>query len=59
MLEPQENSLIDLPDYEHVEDETLPNPFLPPAFPEREDEGAEPDEEPGRGAHLLLYLQRE
>lgn len=45
MLEPQENSLIDLPDYEHVEDETFPNPFPPPASPEREDgEGAEVDE---------------
>lgn len=44
MLEPQENGLIDLPDYEHVEDETFP-PFPPPASPQREDgEGTEPDE---------------
>lgn len=44
MLEPQERGLIDLPDYEHVEDETFP-PFPPPASPGREDgEGAEPDE---------------
>lgn len=44
MLEPQENGLIDLPDYEHVEDETFP-PFPPPASPERGDaEEAEPDD---------------
>ena len=44
MLEPQENGLIDLPDYEHIEDETFP-PFPPPASPGREDgEGAEPEE---------------
>lgn len=43
MLEPQENGLIDLPDYEHVEDETFP-PFPPPASPEGDDEGAEPDD---------------
>uniref|UniRef100_A0A2I2ZJK7 TIMELESS-interacting protein n=1 Tax=Gorilla gorilla gorilla TaxID=9595 RepID=A0A2I2ZJK7_GORGO len=47
MLEPQENGMIDLPDYEHVEDETFP-PFPPPISPERRDvEGAEPDEESG------------
>uniref|UniRef100_A0A2I2YNV2 TIMELESS-interacting protein n=1 Tax=Gorilla gorilla gorilla TaxID=9595 RepID=A0A2I2YNV2_GORGO len=46
MLEPQENGMIDLPDYEHVEDETFP-PFPPPISPERRDvEGAEPDEDP-------------
>uniref|UniRef100_A0A8C9AC36 TIMELESS-interacting protein n=1 Tax=Prolemur simus TaxID=1328070 RepID=A0A8C9AC36_PROSS len=40
MLEPQENGMIDLPDYEHIEDETFP-PFPPPASPERQDgEGA-------------------
>nr|XP_026240570.1 TIMELESS-interacting protein [Urocitellus parryii] len=43
MLEPQENGLVDLPDYEHVEDETFP-PFPPPASPQRDGEGAEPDE---------------
>uniref|UniRef100_A0A2K6EGB6 TIMELESS-interacting protein n=1 Tax=Propithecus coquereli TaxID=379532 RepID=A0A2K6EGB6_PROCO len=47
MLEPQENGMIDLPDYEHTEDETFP-PFPPPASPERQDgEGAEPDEGSG------------
>lgn len=43
MVEPQANGLIDLPDYDHVEDETFP-PFPPPASPEREDEGVEPDD---------------
>ncbi|KAM5241933.1 TIMELESS-interacting protein isoform 1-T5 [Hipposideros larvatus] len=43
MLEPQENGLSDLPDDENV-DETFPNPFPPPASPERDGEGAEPDE---------------
>uniref|UniRef100_A0A2K6GFE1 Uncharacterized protein n=1 Tax=Propithecus coquereli TaxID=379532 RepID=A0A2K6GFE1_PROCO len=47
MLEPQENGMIDLPDYEHTEDETFP-PFPPPASPKRQDgEGAEPDEGSG------------
>ncbi|XP_010596356.1 TIMELESS-interacting protein [Loxodonta africana] len=37
--------MLELPDYEHLEDETFP-PFPPPASPGREDgEGAEPDEE--------------
>uniref|UniRef100_H0UTI4 TIMELESS-interacting protein n=1 Tax=Cavia porcellus TaxID=10141 RepID=H0UTI4_CAVPO len=44
MLEPQENGLIDLPDYEHTEDETFP-PFPPPASPRRDGEGAELNEE--------------
>lgn len=58
MLEPQENGLIDLPDYEHVEDETFP-PFPPPASPQREDgEGAEPDEESGRGAPVPVPPKR-
>ncbi|KAF5925334.1 TIMELESS-interacting protein isoform X1 [Diceros bicornis minor] len=61
MLEPQESGLIDLPDYEHVEDETFP-PFPPPASPEREDEpdgeGAEPDEESGRGAPVPVPPKR-
>ncbi|XP_043411050.1 TIMELESS-interacting protein [Prionailurus bengalensis] len=57
MLEPQ-NGLIDLPDYEHVEDETFP-PFPPPASPQREDgEGAEPDEELGRGAPVPVPPKR-
>ncbi|KAB0407169.1 hypothetical protein E2I00_013521, partial [Balaenoptera physalus] len=54
MLEPQENGLIDLPDYEHIEDETFP-PFPPPASPGREDgEGAEPEEE--RGLPALRHV---
>jgi len=58
MLEPQENGLIDLPDYEHVEDETFP-PFPPPASPQRENgEGAEPDEESGRGAPVPVPPKR-
>ncbi|XP_040348970.1 TIMELESS-interacting protein [Herpailurus yagouaroundi] len=57
MLEPQ-NGLIDLPDYERVEDETFP-PFPPPASPQREDgEGAEPDEELGRGAPVPVPPKR-
>lgn len=57
MLEPQENGLIDLPDYEHVEDETFP-PFPPPASPERGDAEAEPDDESGRGAPVLVPPKR-
>ncbi|KAF0885904.1 TIMELESS-interacting protein [Crocuta crocuta] len=57
MLEPQENGLIDLPDYEHVEDETFP-PFPPPASPQRDGEGAEPDEESGRGAPVPVPPKR-
>ncbi|EPY81722.1 hypothetical protein CB1_000715033 [Camelus ferus] len=45
MVEPQESDLIDLPDYERIEDETFP-PFPPPASLEREGgDGAEPDED--------------
>ncbi|XP_075860615.1 TIMELESS-interacting protein [Microcebus murinus] len=56
MLEPQENGMIDLPDYEHTEDETFP-PFPPPASPERQDgEGAEPDE--GNGAPVPVPPKR-
>ncbi|KAM8907547.1 TIMELESS-interacting protein isoform 1-T2 [Lycaon pictus] len=58
MLEPEENGLIDLPDYEHIEDETFP-PFPPPASPQRGDgEGAEPDEESGRGAPVPVPPKR-
>ncbi|CAK6432127.1 unnamed protein product [Pipistrellus nathusii] len=57
MLEPQENGLMDLPDYEHIEDETFP-PFPPPASPERDDEGAEPDDESGRGAPVPVPPRR-
>ncbi|XP_006886698.1 PREDICTED: TIMELESS-interacting protein [Elephantulus edwardii] len=48
MLEPQENDVLELPDYERVEDETFP-PFPPPGSPERGDgEEAELDEESER-----------
>ncbi|XP_076984394.1 TIMELESS-interacting protein isoform X2 [Tamandua tetradactyla] len=58
MLEPQENSLIDLPDYDPIGDEIFP-PFPPPASPEREDgEGAGPDEESGRGAPVPIPPKR-
>lgn len=56
MLE-QENGLIDLPDYENV-DETFSNPFPPPASPERDGEGAEPDEESGREALVPVPPKR-
>ncbi|XP_042797591.1 TIMELESS-interacting protein [Panthera uncia] len=57
MLEPQ-NGVIDLPDDEHVDDETFP-PFPPPASPQREDgEGAEPDEELERGAPVPVPPKR-
>ncbi|XP_033045560.1 TIMELESS-interacting protein isoform X2 [Trachypithecus francoisi] len=58
MLEPQENGMIDLPGYEHVEDETFP-PFPPPVSPERQDgEGIEPDEESGSGALVPVPPKR-
>ncbi|XP_014332927.2 TIMELESS-interacting protein isoform X2 [Bos mutus] len=58
MLEPQENGLTDLPDYERIEDETFP-PFPPPASPGREDgEGAEPEEESGRGVPVPVPPKR-
>ncbi|KAM5339333.1 TIMELESS-interacting protein isoform 1-T4 [Glossophaga mutica] len=58
MLEPQEDGLIGLPAYEHVEDEIFP-PFPAPASPEREDgEGAEPDDESGRGAPIPVPPKR-
>uniref|UniRef100_A0A2K6BNF0 TIMELESS-interacting protein n=1 Tax=Macaca nemestrina TaxID=9545 RepID=A0A2K6BNF0_MACNE len=50
--------MIDLLDYEHVEDETFP-PFLPPASPERQDgEGAEPDKESASGALVPVPSKR-
>ncbi|EHH30753.1 hypothetical protein EGK_20528, partial [Macaca mulatta] len=53
-----ENGMIDLLDYEHVEDETFP-PFLPPASPERQDgEGAEPDKESASGALVPVPSKR-
>lgn len=57
MLEPQENGLVDLPDYEHVEDETFP-PFPPPASPQRDGEGAEPDEGSGTRAPVPVPVKR-
>lgn len=57
MLEAQEKGLIDLPGYEHVEDEMFP-PSPPPAAPERDGEGAETDEEAGEEPPFL-YRQRE
>ncbi|XP_010146987.1 PREDICTED: TIMELESS-interacting protein [Eurypyga helias] len=48
MMDPLENNLFDLPDYENTEDETFP-PLPPPASPGRDDvewaqaNGAEPD----------------
>lgn len=56
MLE-QENGLIELPDYENV-DETFSNPFPPPASPERGGEGAERDEESGREALVPVPPKR-
>lgn len=57
MLEPEEDGLIDLPDYEHTEDETFP-PFPPPASPERSAEGAERDEESGTGVPVPVPPKR-
>ncbi|EDL26061.1 timeless interacting protein, isoform CRA_b, partial [Mus musculus] len=48
MLEQEENGLFEIPDYEHVEDETFP-PFPPPASPERDPADAEPEEGSGSG----------
>uniref|UniRef100_A0A2I3HIN5 TIMELESS-interacting protein n=1 Tax=Nomascus leucogenys TaxID=61853 RepID=A0A2I3HIN5_NOMLE len=53
MIEPQENGMIDLPDYEHVEDETFP--LFPPR---QDDEGAEPDEESGSRAPVPVPPKR-
>ncbi|XP_008056662.1 TIMELESS-interacting protein [Carlito syrichta] len=57
MLDPQENGVIDLPNYEYVESETFP-PFPPPASPERDREGMEPDEESGRAAPVPVPPKR-
>ncbi|NXG70666.1 TIPIN protein, partial [Baryphthengus martii] len=46
MIDPLENNLFDLPDYENTEDETFP-PFPPPASPGRDDvEWAQANGEP-------------
>uniref|UniRef100_A0A4X2LV52 Uncharacterized protein n=1 Tax=Vombatus ursinus TaxID=29139 RepID=A0A4X2LV52_VOMUR len=37
-MEPEENNLLDLPDYEVVEDENF-QPFPPPASPGKDDAG--------------------
>ncbi|KAH0512017.1 WD repeat-containing protein 5 [Microtus ochrogaster] len=44
MLEQEENGLFEIPDYDHIEDETFP-PFPPPASPERDTAEPEPDED--------------
>ncbi|XP_012583958.1 PREDICTED: TIMELESS-interacting protein [Condylura cristata] len=55
-MEQQQEALIDLPDYEHTEDETFA-PFPPPA--ERENgEETEPDKESGRGAPVPVPPKR-
>ncbi|XP_052044009.1 TIMELESS-interacting protein [Apodemus sylvaticus] len=51
MFEQEENGLFEIPDYEHIEDETYP-PFPPPASPERDSAGAEPDEGSGSGVRV-------
>lgn len=55
MLEQEENGLFEIPDYEHVEDETFP-PFPPPGSPERDPAEAEPDE--GSGAPVPVPPKR-
>ncbi|CAH6789664.1 Tipinl1 [Phodopus roborovskii] len=57
MLEQEENGLFEIPDYEHVEDETFP-PFPPPASPERDPAEAQPDEESGSGAPVPVPPKR-
>jgi len=44
-----ENGLFDIPDYEHIEDETFP-PFPPPSSPGRQDLG---EDAFGNGEGLL------
>lgn len=55
MLEQEENGLFEIPDYDHVEDESFP-PFPPPASPERDPAEAEPDE--GSGAPVPVPPKR-
>lgn len=57
MLGPQ-NGFVDLPDYEHVDDDTFSNPFPLPASTERDGEGDEPDEESGREAPVPVPSKR-
>lgn len=49
MIDPLENGLFDIPDYEHIEDETFP-PFPPPSSPGRRDLG---EDAFGNGEGLL------
>ncbi|NXT94213.1 TIPIN protein, partial [Anhinga rufa] len=52
MIDPLENNLFDLPDYENTEDETFP-PLPPPASPGRDDvEWAQAN----GGEHLMLFV---
>lgn len=55
MLEQEENGLFEIPDYDHIEDETFP-PFPPPASPERDTAEPEPDE--GSGAPVPVPPRR-
>ncbi|XP_038179858.1 TIMELESS-interacting protein [Arvicola amphibius] len=57
MLEQEENDLFEIPDYDHVEDETFP-PFPPPASPEKDTAEPEPDEESGSGAPVPVPPKR-
>ncbi|CAO2634624.1 TIMELESS-interacting protein [Lemmus lemmus] len=58
MLEQEENNgLFEIPDYDHVEDETFP-PFPPPASPERDLAEVEPNEESGSGAPVPVPPKR-
>ncbi|XP_065590169.1 TIMELESS-interacting protein [Cyrtonyx montezumae] len=45
MIDPLENNLFDLPDYENTEDETFP-PLPPPASPGRDDEWTQANGDP-------------
>ncbi|NXJ06513.1 TIPIN protein, partial [Odontophorus gujanensis] len=45
MIDPLENNLFDLPDYENTEDETFP-PLPPPTSPGRDDEWAQANGDP-------------
>lgn len=54
MIDPLENGLFDMPDYEHTEDETFP-PFPPPSSPGRGDLEEDPFGN-REGMFLLLSL---
>ncbi|XP_028608230.1 TIMELESS-interacting protein [Grammomys surdaster] len=57
MLEQEENGLFEIPDYEHIEDETFP-PFPPPASPERDPVEGEPNEGSGSGVPVPVPPRR-